>query len=274
MADCAAGMADPKCSSGPRGGSAAARSCPLQPSFAGAARSVRAIACVQLRAAPARALRRVSWRLIRTGTPSSSEASSTRIARASASSSTSRVLRRTFSRQSPAAKGPTSAVASLSSAEATAGESSEQALLLLSEDGLPVLVDGGGNDLDSAEGLPAVVTISLALGMREMIRRHALIRRLPAVETLGSATAICSDKTGTLTEGKPAVVRLQSIHCEGGTACEPCNDFLALTSAVEQRSTHPLAAAVVSRLKIMAKLNTYLKKGQINTIYFTEFVVQ
>ena len=115
------------------------------------------------------------------------------------------------------------------------------------------------------EGLPAVVTISLAMGMREMVKRHALIRRLASVETLGSATVICSDKTGTLTQNEMTVTRIWTDNKAfevSGTGYIPKGDFSLDGKTIDVKDYPSLATTLwVGALNNDSYLETVTSNG-------------
>ena len=126
------------------------------------------------------------------------------------------------------------------------------------------------------EGLPAIVTIMLSIGVTKMAKKNSIIRRLPAVETLGSSSVICSDKTGTLTQNKMTVVKTYSTDekflLELGCMCTDC--------IIQEKNGIPIASGEATELAIVNKaldeninkVDLYRKMPRISEIPFDSSV--
>ena len=122
------------------------------------------------------------------------------------------------------------------------------------------------------EGLPAIVTIMLSIGVTKMAKKNSIIRRLPAVETLGSSSVICSDKTGTLTQNKMTVVKTftsdEKFLLELGTMCTDC--LIQEQNGIPIASGEPTELAIVNKALDLNinKVNLYRQMPRIDEIPF------
>ena len=113
------------------------------------------------------------------------------------------------------------------------------------------------------ELLPAIVTLNLTQGARALSRRGVLVKRLPAIQNMGSVTVLCTDKTGTLTTGKLGVVRAVGIDRDDATEAARALELAYLNSRFQTGFTNPLDAAILADTPEPADLASYRKLAEL-----------